>query len=186
MKLTVLVCTVSSRVGDCLPAIVRQLDKQTQKYKDVEFIYLGDNKKRKVGRKRNDLLKLAQGDYVCFVDDDDKLSEDYIDTIYNALHGGADVINFKVMCRVNKGKWKPVVYDANLKDKNMPNGYQRMPNHLMVIKRTLALSVGFMNLQSGEDFDFAQRLKEKIKTQTNIDKVLYWYDADITKSEAQK
>lgn len=187
MKLSVLVCTVPSRVGMELARVVRSLDEQAKRHPDVEILYLGDNKRRRVGEKRNDLLKLAKGDYVSFVDDDDRVADTYIDDILKAISGGADVINFKVMCRVNKGRWKPVEYDATFThDRNMANGYERLPNHIMAIKRALALSVGFLNIQAGEDFDFAKRLREKIKSQTKIDKVLYWYDADMRKSETQR
>jgi glycosyltransferase involved in cell wall biosynthesis len=186
MKLSVLVCTVPSRVGMELTRIVRSLDEQAKRHPDVEILYLGDNKRRKVGEKRNDMLKLAKGDYVTFVDDDDKVTDNYIDEILKAISGGADVINFKVMCRVNRGQWKPVEYDATFpRDRNTAKGYERLPNHIMAIKRELALSVGFKDMQSGEDFEFARRLREKIKTQTKIDKVLYFYDADLRKSETQ-
>ena len=187
MKLSILICTVVSRVADGLPDIVRHLQAQIGDNPEVELLYLGDNKRRKVGQKRNDLLLLAKGRYVCFVDDDDRVADDYVAQILDAIASGADVITFDVLCSFNKGKWKRVIYDANFrKDKNLPMRYERLPNHLMVVRRTLALSVGFPDMQAGEDNDFARRLKPKLKTQARINKVLYWYDADLSKSEAQR
>ena len=84
MKLSILICTVPSRVGNFLPAAVTELQRQIDSsgQGQVELIYLGDNKQRTVGRKRNDLLQLAQGEYVAFVDDDDRVAPNYISRIH--------------------------------------------------------------------------------------------------------
>tara|TARA_B110000208_G_scaffold176584_1_gene223083 strand:- start:731 stop:910 length:180 start_codon:yes stop_codon:yes gene_type:complete len=48
---------------------MKELLRQTQNYKDIEIISIFDNKKRSIGRKRDDALKMAQGKYVTFIDD---------------------------------------------------------------------------------------------------------------------
>ena len=45
-----------------------------------------DNKKRSVGEKRQDLLNLAKGQYLVFIDDDDRISDDYISSIIQAMN----------------------------------------------------------------------------------------------------
>jgi len=61
--------------------IMKELLKQTQKYNNIELLAFFDNKKRTIGKKRQNMLQLAQGEYVVFIDDDDKIADDYIDEI---------------------------------------------------------------------------------------------------------
>jgi len=184
MKLSILICTVPSRVSDFLPKMINHLTKQATK--GVEIIYLGDNRQRSVGQKRNDLLALAQGDYVTFVDDDDEVTDDYVVEILNAIRGKADVINFNLMCSVNGGEYKKVYYDASFRrDRDHPDRYERIPNHIMCVKRELALSVGFPLINVREDSDYAKRLRPLLRTQTFIEKVLYYYNFSHKISETQ-
>ena len=184
MKLSILICTVPSRVEVYFPKLWKSLEPQLNK--EVEVLWLGDNKQRSVGQKRNDLLKLAQGDYVAFIDDDDRISDDYVSKILSGIQSGADVVNFKVSCSVNGGDYRDVIYDARFrKDNNFSDHYERLPNHLMAVKRELALRVMFPLKNMSEDADYARRLKPLIKKQATIDKVLYFYDFFHTVSETQ-
>jgi glycosyltransferase involved in cell wall biosynthesis len=152
----------------------------------VEMLYLGDNKKRSIGRKRNDLLALAQGEYVVFVDDDDILSPNFVQSIYEALDG-SDCIIYNVACSINKGVYKMVYYDKGYrKDRNFINHYERLPNHLMVVKREIARSVGFKDLSFGEDALYAKELKNKLHTQRKIKEILYYYNFCDNTSESGK
>ena len=184
MKLSILICTVPSRVDTYLPKMIKSLEKQATK--DVEIIWLGDNKKRSVGQKRNDLLDLAQGKYVTFVDDDDRVTDDYVSLILKGIEKDVDVVNFKVSCSVNGGKYKDVFYDARFtSDKNLKDRYERRVNHIMCVKRELALRAGFPHKNMGEDDEYAGRLRPLIKSQAFIDKVLYFYTFSHQTSETQ-
>jgi len=184
MKLSILICTVPSRAKTFLPKLLDKLLPQT--IKDVEVLYLGDNKQRSVGQKRNDLLNLAQGEYVVFVDDDDKVTDDYVSLILKGIESGTDVINFGVNCSVNGSKYKRVYYDARYTcDSDHKDHYERITNHIMCVKRELALKVGFPKINFSEDADYAKRLKPLIKSQAFINKVLYFYDFNHKTSETQ-
>lgn len=182
MKLSILLCTIPRRVGDFLPELVKELDKQA-KGRDVEVIYLGDNKKRSVGEKRNNLLSLAKGDYVSFIDDDDWISEDYVDSLLEGIEKKVDVVCFEVLYMPKK---KRVVYDAKfVRDRENSKYFERLPNHIMCIKRSLALGIGFENMSFGEDALFAKKLKRRLSTQAMIKKVLYYYRFSYEISETQ-
>ena len=184
MKLSILICTVPSRVDSYFPKLLERLLPQATK--DVEILWLGDNKQRSVGQKRNDLLDLAQGEYVTFIDDDDMVSKDYVSELLNAIRGGADVINFNVMCSVNGGEYKRVDYDARFKnDHNTKEAYKRISNHLMCCKRVLAQTARFPEINMSEDAQYAKKLKLLIKTQTFIEKPLYYYTFSHQVSETQ-
>jgi glycosyltransferase involved in cell wall biosynthesis len=62
-----------------------------------------DNKSMELGAKRNAMIKLAQGQFIVFVDDDDDVSGDHIDTLLNAIQANrdADCITFNACVSVN-------------------------------------------------------------------------------------
>ena len=62
-----------------------QVNIQIGSREDIEVIVLYDNKKRTIGQKRNALLDLAQGNHLVFLDDDDRISDDYILSIMEIL-----------------------------------------------------------------------------------------------------
>lgn len=183
-KLSILICTLTKRKHN-LVSLLESLEKQPF-FNEIEILYLGDNKKRNVGKKRNDLLKLAQGEYVTFIDDDDKITTDYIQNLLEGIKLGVDVVNFEVECSVNGGQYKKVYYDINYRtDKNLPNHYERIPNHLMCIRRELALQAMFPDKNFAEDRVFAQQLLPLLKTQAAIRKTMYYYIFSSKTSETQ-
>ena len=184
MRLSILICSIPSRIRQ-LTHLIYALEKQIKK-KPVEILYLGDNKRMTVGAKRNKLLNMASGEYVCFIDDDDMLDDEYVDNILDAIKSKSDVIVFNVEISEDNSEYKPVVYDLNFKgDQNYPDRYERLPNHLMAIKREIAQAAGFPNKSFAEDHEFAKRIKRLAKTQTRIDKSLYFYHFDSKKSETR-
>lgn len=173
-KLSVLMCAIPGRENKYVDYFNRP---------DIEFIWLGDNMVMSIGEKRQWLLKMAMGDYVCFIDDDDTIHAEYIDTILTALERNTDVVNFKVRYVDNKID-RPVYYSiAHKRDQDLKDKFLRIPNHLMVVKRHLALKAGYKYMGTGQDADYSQRLIRYIKTEFNIDKTLYTYtyNHDISK-----
>lgn len=186
--LSICVCSVMGRRSNFLPKILDQLDQQTSNFKDVEILVLLDNKHKMLGDKRNDLVAISQGKYIVFVDDDDRLSDDYVSTLRDAiLNNDVDVINFIVSVSLNKGPYKPCYYSMTYKDDyNMPESYHRLPNHICCIKRSLAINTPYKRLLRAEDFAYSHDLHPKLKSEYNIDKVLYYYDFNIDTTETQK
>ena len=152
---------------------------------DIEFIWLGDNFSIPIGEKRQALLELARGEYLCFVDDDDMITVNYVDEILKATEKGADCITFNVNYK-SPDIQKPVYYSIKYKkDQNLPDSFLRIPNHLMPIKRELAQKVGFTKMGYGEDADFAKRVLPFLKTEVNIPLSLYTYDDNPKTSKSR-
>ena len=133
-----------------------------------------DNRKRSVGRKRNDLLALAQGDYVTFVDDDDTVTDDYVVSLLGAL--GPDVVTFDVSVTLNGGQPFPMIFSKDFEAENRDGLWLRPPNHLMCVRRDLAVQTGFPDVGVGEDADYARRLR--LSTEHRINRTLYHYRYD--------
>lgn len=189
MKLSILVCSVLNRRNTFLPSILEELNKQTHDKTDVEVICVVDNKTRMLGIKRNDLVNMAQGDYITFVDDDDKLSPDYVSELLKAIaeNNGVDVINFIVNVSINDSGFKPCYYTVeNKNDFNRDNSYHRLPNHIMCIKRQICIETPYKPILYGEDSAFSKELAPKIKTEHIISKILYEYHYNSNTTETQQ
>lgn len=134
-----------------------------------------------VGQKRNEMLGMATGDYVCFVDDDDLVPEYYVDELLNAIHEHApDVVGWW-MRRYEDGILKGYhVHSVAVKhyETHSLGGYTewlRPPTHLNAVKTELARDTAFPNRDKGEDVDYAMRLRSKLKKECFIDKCMYEY-----------
>lgn len=181
MKLTILIPTVPSRLTFFYPKIMNELLRQTEGYDNIELIALFDNKKRTIGAKRQSMLDLVQGEYVAFIDDDDRIAPNYIQEIMDTLTNNpeSDCIVFNVLCTVNGGTPMLCKYGIEFKNGEIPNGEWRgQPAHIMVYKTSIAKKHKYKDMGSGEDCDWVRRACLDIKCQIRIDKVLYYYDAE--------
>lgn len=176
MRLSVLVCTIPSR-KPLFDKLVRHLKSQSR---STEFEVLSDcdNKTISVGAKRQKLLEIATGDYVSFIDDDDTVPDDYIDSILEAIESEPDSVGFAIHCSGCEGvtasasnRWK------DWAEKTGGFDYVRTPYHKTPIRREIALQIGFKDMRFGEDYDFSKRLKQSglIKTEVYIPKIMYYY-----------
>ncbi len=191
IDLTILICSVHTRYNTFLPKIEKQLFDQYNllSYVDqerVEIIVLSDNKKQMLGRKRNLMIDMSQGKYVVFVDDDDRIAEDYIQSILDATESDADSIVFKSEVKLNGEPPKLCYYSKDVvKDYNTANEYHRIPNHICCVKRSLSLKSSFPNVLYGEDAGYGKVLLPHLKTEHKIDRVLYYYDYNSETTETQ-
>lgn len=187
MKLSILLCSTQNRYNTFLPKILKNLFKQSESLAGVEILTLIDNKQRMLGTKRNDLLNIAKGDYVVFVDDDDRVATDYISQLLSAAELNSDIITFQVSVSLNGSKPKICHYSKDYdSDYNTSIEYHRLPNHIMCVRRELALQVKYKDILRGEDADYSKRLKPILKSQTTINKVLYHYDFNQSTTETQQ
>lgn len=173
IKLSVLVCTVQGR-EHYLERLMSILEKQADSHMEI----LMDSGPGSIGEKRNRLLSKASGKYVCFIDDDDTVTDDYYEKIKPGIDGNYDCCVLRGMYYVDGVKMKPF-YHSNVYDRYYDDAqaYYRYPNHLNVIKTEIARQIGFLPISHGEDTDFATRLKKSglIKNEFNVDEITYNY-----------
>ena len=173
--LSIVICSVPERVG-FLSRLFSKLTPQT-KNKPVEILVLTDNRSMSIGQKRQKLLEMATGKYICHVDDDDIISDDYVDSLLDKIKEDKyDCITFTCMVSINGGQSKPCYYSKDFTYSNFPDKYLRNPNHLSCYKRDLALKHKFINLEYGEDDEWGKRASKEIVSECIIDKILYFYE----------
>lgn len=192
MKLSILICSVHTRRNNFLPAILNEISVQYERLsdelkKEVEILVLIDNKKIMLGTKRNYLVDMAQGEYVVFIDDDDRVHTDYIKCLLEATFDDSDVIVFQAIVSIPEQPKKPCYYSIKFEqDMNHPGHYERLPNHICCIKRKHVLKVEFPAIPYGEDSGFSKDIIKYLKTETNINQILYLYDYNPETTETQQ
>jgi glycosyltransferase involved in cell wall biosynthesis len=195
ITLSILVCTVPQRKF-FFQRLADRLQPQIDKFKDrVECkadprprgFKMPDGRKGTIGDKRNALLREAVGEYVCFVDDDDLVSGDYVEVILEAIsmNPDADSVGLIGVQQVDgKGPLYPFAHSIKYDGWFEENGWRyRCPNHLNAVKREIALKVGFPPLDHGEDREYSMGIKDLIKTEAPVNQTIYLYDFRTTKTE---
>ena len=118
---------------------------------------------------RNEGIKIAKGRYICFVDADDMVSDDYIETILEKTKEDWDFCYIswqgksnKVIIRDTAPTWNCCVWNC-------------------VYKRDLIGDKRFdPKLKMAEDYDFNRKVRNGKKA--NIAKILYYYNEDTPNS----
>jgi glycosyltransferase involved in cell wall biosynthesis len=173
-KLSILLPTVESRREQFLK-LFQHIKDQCINF-PVEIRSICDNKEMPIGKKRQQLLEEATGEYIVFIDDDDWIADNYIKEVLNAL--GNDAVSFLIQCTFDGGR--KCLAKASMKYgwKENVDGYRyvRPIYHKSPVKRELALKAGFPPLRFEEDVPYSMKLKAYVKSETFINQVMYYYN----------
>lgn len=184
MLLSILIPTLASRAEKCLTLVDSILDQveRNRLIGQVEVVTLYDEGQKSIGTKRNELIQMAKGEYVCFVDDDDRISSNYIYLLMQGIDKGVDCCSLRGVITFDGAN--PCIFEHSLKYREYKTKdgeavkYERMPNHLNCIKKELIFDIKFPEISHGEDTDWAHKVSDAgvLKTEHYIDSVLYHYD----------
>jgi hypothetical protein len=154
------------------------------------FSYLLHDPALSLGANRQIMRERSTGEYICFVDDDDLVSDDYVDRILPLLDG-VDYIGFRVQAYENGIPLPGPTYHSLLCggwfDKTYADGtksWHRDISHLNPIKRELALAVPMYGGYA-EDSRWASELRSLgiVKTEHYIEDVMYHYLSRTDKTD---
>lgn len=184
--LSILTPSVPSRYRELekLQAHIEQLAKPFPG--QVEHLTFTDNKLRPVGAKRQALLDIARGDYIAFVDDDDWVSDRYLEQLLPRLASGPDVVTFKQDAYID-GVAGQIIFDATCPQDETwkPLGTaRRRPWHVCAWRRSLALRGIFTEVSYYEDVAWVNQVAPLIRTHLHIDEVLHFYRHSAATTEA--
>jgi hypothetical protein len=185
IKFSVLILSIPTRF-DVVKPLFEKLLNQIGDRDDVEILSLVDNKSLHIYEKRNELLDIARGSHIAWLDDDDDITDDYIDKITQAIENNpsADVISFNQTCYLDGKKALVFAKMGNPQNEVMldpynPSKYKdtlRLPWHWCVWKASLAKSEEFRERyahgtlqQSYEDLDWLNRLYPKVKNSVYLE-----------------
>lgn len=180
MLLSVLICTLDDRrkwFRRLSGEIARQVSGGGFE-KQVEVKGLSDNRQMTIGRKRNLLMRAAQGEYVCFVDDDDWVAPCYVCELVNALSSGPDCAGIQGRIEHPKDNWRTFYHSIKYKSYTEdPKGYYRPPNHLNPVRKRIAERFPFNHVSHGEDTEYALKMLHArvLKVERMVEQPIYYY-----------
>jgi len=149
----------------------------------IEICLSFDNREKKIGSKRQELLVNAKGKYMSFVDDDDLLTDAYFEDALATIEGEFHV------CRL-RGQMNQYTFTHGLENTlNRPmfedNVFLRPPNHLNVMLSDIGKLFSFKDAIRGEDLDWTIQLAKSnlLKTQYTSDpsRIHYIYNLGTRK-----
>ncbi len=174
--LSVLLPTVANR-ADLFALLHAEVLRQARD-KPVEVLVACDNKEISIGKKRQNLLEQATGDYVSYIDDDDMIAPTYVDDILKALESRPDCVGFEITCTFNGADPQRAITSLRYNrwgDNQDGYRFTRSIYHKAVHRREAGLAVGFRDLRYGEDKYYSDGLQRHLKTEVFIPRVLYHY-----------
>lgn len=190
VMLSVLIPSIPSR-ADKLAKLTQELERQkVHTYATCGHLGLGDLEVvvddsagfmeggLSIGKKREALVKRANGRYLNFLDDDDNISPNYIETLLKMCNTNADVCTFRAFVKLNEG-WGLV--DMSLKyqfNEQFTPEYtvRRKAWHTCPIKSEFAKLYDFKDINSAEDFEWTERVLTHCVTETHTEQILFEYN----------
>jgi len=182
--LSILIPTMESR-KDCYLRLRAELDQQisaTQSDACVEILSLLDDGSRSVGAKRNQLMDMACGMFIVFVDDDDRVGSNYVSALTSAIRENPDVdcISFNGEIAFRSHHQRLLVHSIKYTDWLECNGrYLRPPCHITPIRKDIAQRYLFADVDYAEDIDWSMRMcRDKVlRKEIALESTLYHYDS---------
>lgn len=176
MKLTILIPTLPKRVhflNRLLSHLAPQIDTNS-----VEVIFNSD-RGCSIGEKRNRMIAQATGEYVCFVDDDDLVSDDYVSLIMQGIDKGVDCCGLTGLYKPDNGPEQIFIHSIKYNEFfEQDKILYRCPNHLNAVRREHALRCPFPHWDRSEDSNYAFQLRDSglLKTEHMITDIIYTYE----------
>jgi hypothetical protein len=183
--LSILTPTIPER-SRSLRFLTSLIEEQAIKHpRAIEHLALSDNRTRSIGAKRQALADIARGQYIAFVDDDDDVSDDYVERLLKAAQTGADVITFRQQAIYN-GLESEVHFGINNQDGPFnPGGITlRAPWHVCAWRRERVQGCLFSESNYGEDLVWCLQARRRARTAHHIDAVIHSYRHDAATTAA--
>ena len=165
--LSILIPTLESRRTLC-NRLCHDLEQQAERAgaaAEVEILTLRDDGSATVGAKRNELISMARGRFVVFVDDDDRVAGNYVERLVAAIHGKYPRL---LLHSIRHEDWL-----------HCRGQYLRPPCHIMPIRREIASRYAFAEVDYAEDMDWTLRMARDrvLRREVLLDGPLYFYDS---------
>lgn len=141
-----------------------------------------------IGKKRESLAQRAQGKYLCFLDDDEDIAPNYVETLVRLCQLDADVVTFR---NLTKTDFYWTIVDMSLKNTTNEEAtpdriVKRQPWHICPVKSEYAKLYDFEDSNYGEDFSWMKRVLTHCNSEAHTDQILHCYNHSSKHSEADK
>ena len=141
-----------------------------------------------VGAKRDALKCRATGEYLVFVDDDDMIAPNYLESILRLMESNPDIITFRSLYK-SSTYWGIVDMNLNHAENEQMNDstiVKRQPFHVCPIRTSIAQQHSFPDINNAEDWGWMVKVLTDSKTQSHSDQILHQYNEFASVSEVNK
>jgi hypothetical protein len=131
-----------------------------------------------IGKKRQGLVNEATGKYLCFLDDDESIAPNYVETLLRLCNCDLDVCTFRSIIKLDSA-WGMVdmrlVYKTN--DQFSPEYIMRRPPwHICPVRSEFAKLYEFEDINNAEDYAWFKKVLTHCTTEAHTDKILFQYN----------
>jgi len=132
-----------------------------------------------VGKKREALVKRAEGKYVCFLDSDETISPNYVETLIRLCIQNQDVCTFRAMVKMSNF-WAIVdmrfAY-GRINDQISPDfTVRRTAWHICPVRSTYAKMFPFSDKNNAEDFEWMEKVLACCVSEAHSDRIIFQYN----------
>lgn len=140
-----------------------------------------------IGKKREALVKQAEGRYVAFCDCDDWIAPNYIESLVRLCHHGRDIVTFRNITRLDS-YWMLVDMSLNYQnDQANPNiTVRRKPWTICPVRKEFAKMFPFPDTNYSEDSEWMDKVLTMCTTEAHTEQILHEYRHSKLTSEADK
>jgi len=131
-----------------------------------------------VGAKRDALKCRATGDYLVFVDDDDIVAPNYLESVLRLSESNPDIITFRSLYK-SSTYWGIVDMNLNHSENEQMNDttiVKRQPFHVCPIRTTIAQQHSFPDINNAEDWGWMVKVLSNCQKQAHSDQILHQYN----------
>ena len=131
-----------------------------------------------VGKKREYLVKSAQGKYLCFLDDDDTIPNNYVEVLLRLCMLDQDICTFRSIFKCDF-YWS--IIDMSI---HHPENEQATPErivkrkawHICPVRSEFAKKYDFEDINNAEDWRWFEQVLTQVTSEAKCDMVLHQYN----------
>lgn len=131
-----------------------------------------------IGKKREALVKEAEGMYLCFLDDDESIAPNYLESLMRLCNQGQDICTFRAMVKMATF-WALVDMRLPYKINDQLNPdytVRRPPWHMCPVNSIYAKMFSFRDINNAEDFEWMEKVLTCCTSEIHTDKILFQYN----------
>lgn len=188
ITLSILMCTTPDR-SEMFSKLFNELHRQYE-YLQTFHETLGrveilvDDSKRfldgglSIGKKREALLRRAEGKYLCYLDSDESIAPNYLESLMRLCFMDQDVCTFKAIANL-KTFWSIVDMRLAFKVNDQVNPeytVRRPPWPCCPVRSVFAKMVPFKDINNAEDFEWMAQVLKFCTSEAHTEKVIFMYN----------
>lgn len=129
-----------------------------------------------IGKKREALVQRASGKYLCFLDSDDWIAPNYIESLLRLCQHNTDIVSFRNISKF-ENYWCVVDQSIHFTNDGASPNYivRRKPAHICPVRSEFAKLYDFDDSNYGEDASWMDKVLRHCTTEIKTEQILHEY-----------